>query len=174
MYWAKIVKMCVRSITVELNGSGHTHVGEVAFRALRLGANTATRDVVSVYARSGTRSLEFNPGICCSCRLDCDSGTHKQKDPGKQNGSGGQAARKTVDHAFVTPRVKSAAKSRQAVSVLNEIVSKKDLLLKKAIENMERKERTLLTSKNNDFLKFVSIPLFHYPHNQHKKNRVTA
>lgn len=52
MYWAKIVvKMCVRSITVELNGSGHTHVGEVAFRALRLGTNTATRDVVSVHTR---------------------------------------------------------------------------------------------------------------------------
>lgn len=84
------------------------------------------------------------------------SGTHKQKDDGKGNGSNGQAPPKTLDHAFVTPRVKSAAKSRQAVALLNKIVGEKDSLLKRAISNMERKEKTLLTSKNNDFLKFVS------------------
>lgn len=56
----------------------------------------------------------------------------------------------------MTPRVKSAAKSRQAVTLLNKIVGEKDSLLKRAISNMERKEKTLLTNKNNDFLKFVS------------------
>lgn len=95
-------------------------------------------------------------GNCPVCLLVGGSGTHKQKDQGKRKGSTRQAAPKTLDHAFVTPRVKSAAKSRQAVSLLNKIVSEKDRLLKKAIETMERKERTLLTSKNNDFLKFVS------------------
>eukprot|EP00903_Cladosiphon_okamuranus_P009917 g9414.t3 len=82
------------------------------------------------------------------------SGTHKQRDQAKGSETRGPSAPKTLDHAFVTPRVKSAAKSREAVSLLNKIVSEKDSLLKKAIETMERKERTLLTSKNNDFLKF--------------------
>ncbi|CAM9108664.1 unnamed protein product, partial [Hapterophycus canaliculatus] len=82
------------------------------------------------------------------------SGTHKQKNQRKDKGSRAQAEPKRVDHAFVTPRVKSAAKSREAVSLLNQIVVKKDRLLKKAIENMDRKEKTLLTNQNNDFLKF--------------------
>lgn len=106
------------------------------------------------YTFVGFNSVTF---FLFHCLLADDSGTHKQRGPGKGNGSSGQAAAKTLDHAFVTPRVKSAAKSRQAVSLLNEIVSSKDRLLKKAIESMERKERTLLTSKNNDFLKFVSV-----------------
>lgn len=104
------------------------------------------------------------------------SGTHKQRDQGTRNESSGQSAPKTLDHAFVTPRVKSAAKSRQAVSLLNKIVSEKDSLLKKAIETMERKERTLLTSKNNDFLKFVSAPpAFCPPHHiRYKKKTKSA
>lgn len=56
----------------------------------------------------------------------------------------------------MTSRVKSAAKSRQAVSLLNQIVSERDSLLKDAIQGMERKEKAKLTNKNNDFLKFVS------------------
>lgn len=63
----------------------------------------------------------------------------------------------------MTPRVKSAAKSRQAVALLNKIVGEKDSLLKDAISNMERKEKTLLTNKNNDFLKFVSTCLCFLP-----------
>ncbi|CAM9707759.1 unnamed protein product, partial [Scytosiphon promiscuus] len=82
------------------------------------------------------------------------SGTHKQTNQKKGKEPRMQAKSKGVDHAFVTPRVKSAAKSREAVSLLNQIVVKKDGLLKKAIENMDRKEKTLLTNQNNDFLKF--------------------
>ncbi|CAB1099978.1 unnamed protein product [Ectocarpus sp. CCAP 1310/34] len=44
---------------------------------------------------------------------------------------------------------------RIAVSLLNRIVGEKDTLLKDAIQGMERKDKALLTSKNNDFLKFV-------------------
>ncbi|CAN0508977.1 unnamed protein product, partial [Ectocarpus sp. 8 AP-2014] len=40
------------------------------------------------------------------------------------------------------------------VSLLNRIVGEKDTLLKDAIQGMERKDKALLTSKNNDFLKF--------------------
>lgn len=87
---------------------------------------------------------------------DDASGTHKQKDQVKRKGPSEQEATKTLDHAFVTPRVKSAAKSRKAVSLLNQIVREKDSLLKKAIEGMERKEKAILTNANNDFLKFVS------------------
>ncbi|CAN0510344.1 unnamed protein product [Ectocarpus sp. 12 AP-2014] len=82
------------------------------------------------------------------------SGTHKQREHGKGDGSSKQPPPKSLDHAFVTPRVKSAAKSRQAVSLLNRIVGEKDTLLKDAIQGMERKDKALLTSKNNDFLKF--------------------
>lgn len=91
------------------------------------------------------------------CSLpDNASGTHKQREHGKGDGSSKQPPPKSLDHAFVTPRVKSAAKSRQAVSLLNQIVGEKDTLLKDAIQGMERKDKALLTSKNNDFLKFVS------------------
>ncbi|CAN0321501.1 unnamed protein product [Pylaiella littoralis] len=82
------------------------------------------------------------------------SGIHKQKDQGKGIEPDGKAATKPLDHAFVTSRVKSAAKSRQAVSLLNQIVSERDSLLKDAIQGMERKEKAKLTNKNNDFLKF--------------------
>ncbi|CAN0542965.1 unnamed protein product, partial [Ectocarpus sp. 8 AP-2014] len=43
------------------------------------------------------------------------SGTHKQREHGKGDASSKQPPPKSLDHAFVTPRVKSAAKSRQAV-----------------------------------------------------------
>lgn len=129
-------------------------------------------NVLSMYVRSYAPSLGFNSTIFCMS--SCDSGTHKQKDQEKRSRPSGQAAPNTLDHAFVTPRVKSAAKSRQAVSLLNKIVSEKDRLLKGAIESMERKEKILLTSKNNDFLKFVSGPpaSFNSPdHTWHKESK---
>lgn len=104
-----------------------------------------------------SRKLPFVGSLLHRRLSSCDaSGTHKQKNKGKAKAIRAHAELKRVDHAFVTPRVKSAAKSREAVSLLNQIVVKKDRLLKKAIENMDRKEKTLLTSQNNDFLKFVS------------------
>ncbi|CAM9135218.1 unnamed protein product [Ectocarpus fasciculatus] len=87
-------------------------------------------------------------------RRNHENGTHKQREHGNGDGSSKQPPPKSLDHAFVTPRVKSAAKSRQAVSLLNQIVGEKDTLLKDAIQGMERKDKALLTSKNNDFLKF--------------------
>lgn len=89
------------------------------------------------------------------------SGTHKQQGKRKDGeGSTENAVRPNgLNHDFATPRVKSAAKSRKAVSLLNSIVDAKDDLLKEAIVSMDRSARNHLISKNNDFVKFVSVPL---------------
>lgn len=94
-------------------------------------------------------------------RYSC-SGFHRQKTSGgSASGSGekteGQPKR-NLNHEFATPRVKSAAKSRKAVALLNSIVDAKDDLLKQAIVSMDRSTRNHLISKNNDFVKFVSTP----------------
>lgn len=64
-------------------------------------------------------------------------------------------SKRAVNHDFATPRVKSAAKSRKAVALLNKIVDAKDDLLKNAIVSMDKSARNHLISKNNDFVKFV-------------------
>lgn len=89
------------------------------------------------------------------------SGTHKQqgKRKGGEGSRGAAVQPKGLNHDFATPRVKSATKSRKAVSLLNSIVDAKDDLLKEAIVSMDRSARNRLISKNNDFVKFVSVPL---------------
>lgn len=86
-----------------------------------------------------------------------DSGTHKQRGQGKGKNSEVEVRPKGLNHDFATPRVKSAAKSRRAVLLLNSIVDAKDNLLKEAIIAMDHKTRNFIISKNNDFIKFVSV-----------------
>lgn len=87
-----------------------------------------------------------------------NSGIHRQKKP---KGSGeARAQPNSKAHDIATPRVKSAAKSRKAVALLNSIVDAKDDLLKEAIVSMDHKARNHLISKNNDFVKFVSVPSY--------------
>lgn len=94
--------------------------------------------------------------------MSCDpphsitSGIYRQKKSKDQAAPG--AHPDTKEHDFATPRVKSAAKSRKAVTLLNSIVDTKDDLLKEAIVSMDHKARNHLISKNNDFIKFVSAP----------------
>lgn len=88
------------------------------------------------------------------------SGFHRQRKCIEAADSGDKAGGRPSDgqkRDFVTPRVKSAAKSRRAVALLNSIVDAKDKLLKEVIVSMDRSARNHLISKSNDFVKFVSV-----------------
>ncbi|CAM9891377.1 unnamed protein product, partial [Choristocarpus tenellus] len=61
------------------------------------------------------------------------------------------------NHEFATPRVKSAAKSRDAISVLNSVVDTKDRILKEAICSLDPKQRNRLIVGRNDFVKFEEL-----------------
>lgn len=87
---------------------------------------------------------------------DDGSGGHRRGGKAKKASKCVVERAKGLDHEFATPRVKSAAKSREAVLQLNNIVYTKDNLLRKAIVSMDHKMRNALVTRNNDFIKFVS------------------